>query len=344
MNNVPTSAAAKPDFQSSKALVQRFYAELDVSSERDIPRVLQRYTTPNYHWRGMHPFYEQHGAEAVAAVFWLPLRRALTSVQRRPDVFMAGRNEIDGFASEWVCSMGHLMGLFDSPWLGIPPTGKMVFLRYVDFHRVAEGLIVETASFCDIVSVMQQSGVNPLPMQTGAAFLTPGPRTHDGLLFAEQEPAEGRQTLALINRMVEDLSADGMQSPQDQLARCWHDDMIWFGPAGIGATYTRQRYQEQHQGPFASGLSDIRFNGHVCRFAEGRYGGFFGWANLSMKAAGGFMGMPASDRSTEMRVVDIYRRDGDKLAENWIFIDLLHFLHLQGLDVLGRTKRILRTA
>ena len=54
--------------------------------------------------------------------------------------------------------------------------------------------------------------------------------------------------------------------------------------------------------------------------------------------------MPASDRSTEMRVVDIYRRDGDKLAENWIFIDLLHFLHLQGLDVLGRTKRILRTA
>jgi SnoaL-like domain len=144
--------------------------------------------------------------------------------------------------------------------------------------------------------------------------------------------------------MVEDLSADGMQSPQDQLARCWHDDMIWFGPAGIGATYTRQRYQEQHQGPFASGLSDIRFNGHVCRFAEGRYGGFFGWANLSMKAAGGFMGMPASDRSTEMRVVDIYRRDGDKLAENWIFIDLLHFLHLQGLDVLGRTKRILRTA
>ena len=55
------------------------------------------------------------------------------------------------------------------------------------------------------------------------------------------------------------------------------------------------------------------------------------------------MGLPASDRQTEMRVVDIYRREGDKLAENWIFIDLLHFLSLQGLDILGRTRQILRT-
>ena len=37
-----------------------------------------------------------------------------------------------------------------------------------------------------------------------------------------------------------------------------------------------------------------------------------------------------------MRVVDIYRRDGDKLAENWIFIDILHFLDMQGLNVLQR--------
>jgi hypothetical protein len=39
-----------------------------------------------------------------------------------------------------------------------------------------------------------------------------------------------------------------------------------------------------------------------------------------------------------MRVVDIYRRDGDKLAENWVFIDLLHWLSMQGLDVLGRLQ------
>jgi hypothetical protein len=61
-----------------------------------------------------------------------------------------------------------------------------------------------------------------------------------------------------------------------------------------------------------------------------------------MKAGGGFLGLPASDLPTEMRVVDIYRRDGEKLAENWIFIDLLHFLNLQNLDVLGRMQEITR--
>ncbi len=53
------------------------------------------------------------------------------------------------------------------------------------------------------------------------------------------------------------------------------------------------------------------------------------------------MGLPASDRTVEMRVVDIYRRDGNKLAENWVFIDFLYFLKQQGLDVLERNQQLL---
>ena len=116
--------------------------------------------------------------------------------------------------------------------------------------------------------------------------------------------------------------------------------MIWFGPSGIGATYTLERYEKQHQGPFEEHLDEIIFNGHIARFAEGEFGGWFGWANLSMKSTGGFMGMAGSDTRAEMRVVDIYRRDRDKLAENWIFIDLLHFLSMQGVNVLERMEKI----
>jgi predicted ester cyclase len=61
-----------------------------------------------------------------------------------------------------------------------------------------------------------------------------------------------------------------------------------------------------------------------------------------MNPAGGLMGLPASDRKVDMRVVDMYRRDGDKLVENWIFIDILYFLMQQDVDVLERTSRILR--
>ncbi len=115
--------------------------------------------------------------------------------------------------------------------------------------------------------------------------------------------------------------------------------MAWFGPAGIGATYTIGRYQEQHQFPFRHGLTDKVYNGHVCRFAEGKYACFFGWPNLSHRPTGGFLGLPGA-QPADMRVVDIYRREGEKLSENWILIDLPYWLLQQGLDVLERTRQI----
>jgi len=51
--------------------------------------------------------------------------------------------------------------------------------------------------------------------------------------------------------------------------------------------------------------------------------------------------MPASGINAEMQVVDIYRREGNKLAENWVFIDLLYYLKQQGLDVLERNQQLL---
>ena len=35
-----------------------------------------------------------------------------------------------------------------------------------------------------------------------------------------------------------------------------------------------------------------------------------------------------------MRVVDIYRRDKNKLSENWVFIDILYYLFQHGVDLL----------
>jgi|TARA_B110000977_G_scaffold67053_1_gene91087 hypothetical protein len=61
---------------------------------------------------------------------------------------------------------------------------------------------------------------------------------------------------------------------------------------------------------------------------------------LYNKNKGGFLGLPKSDVKSEMRIVDIYRREGDKLAENWVYIDMLHYLHQQGLDVLGRMREM----
>ena len=327
------------DFQENKALVLKLYQELDKANGNDIHQILGKYTNEDYFFRGMHPFYELYGSGAVADEFWKPLRNSLAPIQRRQDIFIAGINDVDK-NTEWVCSMGHLMGLFDNDWLGIKANRKMVFLRYAEFNRIEKGMIAETALFCDIISLMKQAGLNALPLQTGAEFITPGPRTHDGLLFDKKDHKESQETLDLVNQMCLDLTSSDMESTIDELKETWEDDMIWYGPSGIGATYTIDRYQEQHQGPFSEGLGNLKFHGHVCRIAEGNYAGWFGWPNLTMKPSGNFMGLPKTEKTVEMRVVDIYRREGNKLAENWIFIDLLYFLMQQGVDVLNRTEKI----
>jgi hypothetical protein len=330
------------DYQQNKALVGAFYQELEHATPETVEAVLRKYTAEDYRFIGVHPFNELYGAAQVAEVFWKPLLRSWKPLQRRQDIFMAGTSEIDG--DQWVTSMGHLLGLRDAPWLGIPATRKMSFLRYADFNRVEDGRITQTGFFCDIISVMNQAGLHPLPAQTGASFIYPGPRSHDGLLMEEQDEAETNKTLQILNHMIKDLdvlnlSGDDECHPE-YLAQTWCDDMIWYGPAGIGASYTIERYQEQHQFPFRKGLKDKVYNGHVCRFAEGSYACFFGWPNLTHTPTGGFLGLPGNEKRVDMRVVDVYRREGEKLAENWVLIDLPYWLLQQGLDILERNREL----
>ncbi len=324
-------------YEAEKEIVLKFYKALSEAEESALSDVISEYCAEDLLWRGFHPFNEQRGASNVAQEFWQPLNHSLTNLQRRMDVFIAGQNEIDGFNSVWVVSMGHLMGLFDKDWLGIAPTGKMALLRYCEFNRIEKGKIVETAMYFDIPHFMMQAGLRPFPPQTAAELVQPGPMTHDGLMFTPQPAEDGQMTLAAINAMISDLGRwDSGLSLEDELRRTWCEDMIWWGPSGIGATYTIERYAKQHAGPFRAGFADRSKTNHICRIAEGHYGGFFGWPNFTARPTGGFMGMPATDKAGEFRVIDIYRRKGDKLAENWIFIDLLHFWKQQGVDILDR--------
>lgn len=332
------------DFQQAKQLVQNYFDAFEQSTSETITEVFDTYIADSYVWQGVYPFRSLNGKENVIEQFWSPLLSSLTRMQRRQDIFIAGVNEIGG--EQWVMSMGNFMGLYDKAWLGIPPTGKIVNIRYAEFHCVVDDKITQTGLFIDLIGLMVQAGVNPLPPSTGVYYNYPGPRTHDGLLYNDAPFDDGVKTLELVNEMIDDLNelnqSGSMGCPPEVLEQTWHDDMIWYGPAGVGATYTIPRYQEQHQLPFRANLTDKKFHGHVCRFAEGNYACFFGWPNLSNTPIGGWLGMPGGNVNAEMQVVDVYRRDGDKLAENWVLIDLPYWLKQQGLDVLERSAIIHR--
>jgi hypothetical protein len=329
------------NFQESKAVVLDYFQELEAATAETVAAVLARHCTTDCRWFGSYPFRELHGLGDIAESFWQPLYTSLTRLQRRQDIFMAGTNEIGG--EQWVMSMGHFMGLFDHEWLGIPASRKMVMLRYAEFNCVENGKITQTGMFFDIIGLMHQVGINPLPMQTGASFVYPGPRHHDGLQFDAQPAEQGVETLGLLNHMIDDLNLLNLSGddscPPEYLAKTWSEDMVWYGPAGIGATYTIPRYQEQHMYPFRTGLKDKVYNGHICRFAEGNFACFFGWPNLTNTPKGGFLGLPAGGPA-DMQVVDVYRREGDKLLENWVIIDIPYWLKQQGLDILERTRQI----
>ncbi len=287
-----------------------------------------------HRYYGVHPFNEICGTDALAEQVWSPLKTAMPIMQRRPDIFFAGFHHMDNDQALWVVSMGNLLGDWVNPWLGIKASQKMMFIPYVSWYRIEHDRITETYEWLDLLSVMTQAGVNPYASkQTAAHIMSPGPLTHDGLLYEPQDLQLSQQTFDITNTMLTEL-AETMTSPADHMISHWHTDMNWFGPAGIGACLGFSGYRRGHTGPFEAQQDFVDYFPESAATAEGHYAAFLWRPCLGMRNTGNYMGVPASDQVAQMRVVDVYRRAGDKLAENWIFIDMLHFVLMQGIDLL----------
>lgn len=336
-------------FTKAKQVALAYIDALESCEVGELAAVIAQHVSPDYQMRSVYPFRELTGAKEAAERVWGPMRTALSSMQRRQDIFIAGDNK---FADEvWVMSMGHFVGLFDREWLGIRPTGKMASLRFVEFICVEDGKIKQTCLHLDLIGLMQQAGAYPLPPSTAQYFTYPGPKRHNGLLFEDAPEAQGKDTLDLVGRMCDDLVDGGLVSEADEevdaaytaevYGRTFSPKMTWYGPCGIGATYTIQRYIAQHQGPFSEGLTDMRFVGHRVRFAEGGFACWFGWPNLRNRNKGGYLGLPEGKEPAEMYVVDVYSCENGMIEENWVFIDLPWWLKQQGLDIFDRTQKIL---
>ena len=325
------------NLQAAKALAQAYSTALDAAAPGAETRAACRASMDAAHsYRGVHPFNDIDGADALADIVWSPLKIAMPILQRRPDIFFASPHDLNDDCALWVVEMGNFLGDFTKPWLGIPPTMKTTYLPYVTWHRVEDGKIAETVEFLDILAVITQAGLNPwVTDQTGGHIMSPGPLTHDGLLRTEQDPVQSSQSLALTVRMLTELAED-YSSPADHIARNWQTDMNWFGPTGIGASLGFTGYHRGHTGPFEGKLDVVDIVDWEIATAEGDYSAVMWWPCLRMRNTGDYMGVPANDAVAEMRVVDLYRRNGDMLAENWIFIDMLHFLKMQGVDLLAQ--------
>lgn len=289
---------------------------------------------PQVNWHGPHPINGCPGRDALLQKFWMPLLQAFPDLERREDICIAGLWK----DATWIASTGHYVGLFTSDWLGIPASGRFASLRFGEFARWLDGQIVESCTIIDILDLLRQLGLWPLAPALGASDRIPGPATCDGVITTPQHPAESERSLKLVEAMIGGLmkyDQESLDSMQQWLY--WDQDFTWYGPAAIGTCRGQEDYRRVHQGPFLRAFPDRVGGNHKCRIGEGVYAASTGWPSVNATHLGGdFLGLAPTGKRITMRVMDFWRREGDLLIENWVFIDLLDLLLQMGVDVMAR--------
>ena len=316
--------------QTAKDITAEFWRAILYAEPRAAPELAH----PDLRLRAFHPVNEVRGLEAVARDFIAPLRLAFPDLQRRPYISIAGEHK----GATWVATTGDFIGSFMQDWLGIPACGHSVHLRFGEFCRVAQGRVCEIMLLLDLVSLLRQCGRQALPPESGDTRWIPGPRAGDGLRQSGADPAVSARSLDLVLAMIDALNDyDGQDLASMGMTRFWAEDMRWYGPAGIGSTVALAGFEEHHQVPFLRAFPD-RVGGteDTVWIAEGPYVACAGFPVLHMRHLGPYLGHPATGRPVTMRGIDWWRREGDRLAENWVFVDLPHFFDQLGVDLRRR--------
>ena len=316
---------------------------------------------PGVEWRGSHPMNERRGVGAVEAEVWQPLLHAFPDLERRDVLLVGGAYE----GRDYVAAVGHYCGTFRADWLGIPATGRPVYLRYGEVHEVRDGLIVQSNCLWDVLDVIRQAGFWPLAPSLGTEGMWPGPITADGIVLHETDPAQSAASLAqtlAMHRTLGDYDDNGGAGRDGLLAmpqrEHWHPKMMWYGPSGIGTTRGLQGFVDYHQLPFRIAFPNRRGGGqwdqiaelraehgggHYIRIGDGPYSVTGGWPSVFAVHAGpDFLGVGPTGRAVTMRVMDFYLHHEGSIRENWVPLDVLDLLRQMGVDVLGRMTSHLR--
>lgn len=280
-------------------------------------------------WHGCWPFERIEGRAAVEVRVRAPLARAFDHLQRRTDLTIRGRWQ----NADWVATRGLLTGVFRNDWLGISATGRYAWLPWGRFDRLDGDAIVESYELFDFPALMIQAGNWPLAPSPGPTL---PPQTVHVERSRDTHDADAADSLTLVENMIAGLMRyDGRTLASMNMRDYWTPDFRWHGPAPIGTFAGHADYERGHQQPFLTAFPDRVGGDHKCRIAQGPFVASTGWPSVRATHSGdGWLGLPATGRSVGMRVMDFWRRDGDRLAENWVMIDIPDLLRQLGMNVL----------
>ena len=289
------------------------------------------------------PFTPLSGSDALVDTVYRPLIDAVPDLERRDFILMGGSSQGDGSTDEaWVGCGGHYVGVFERPWLDIPPTQHIMAMRYHEFFRFEDGVITEMQALWDIPQLMMQANTWPLAPSLAAEWVVPAPATGDGIILHATDPKRSDTSRARVDSMLKDLlrSSEGTQAMR--LEHHWHPNMTWYGPAGIGTTRRISGFRHWHQIPFLKAFPDRGMaTAKSVFFSDGDYVGFTAFPGMKMTLSGdGWLGLPPTGTTVTGRSLDFWRCENDQLRENWVLLDILDIYHQLGVDVFARMREL----
>ena len=330
-------------------LIESFYRELKDAGIEPLGAVATKYIAADVKWCVAHPVNDLAGRDQVIEQFLKPLLTAMPDVERKPFVMLSDQNEgcasvernaSDGERSYWVSGTGVFVGTFASSLLDIPATGRSLYLRYTEMLRIENDKIVECYIIPDFIDAMHQAGVNPLRSSLGHPGQILPPTTQDGLQHSNESSVESEMSRQLVLDMLDCLGRyDGKTLLSMDLENYWHPEFMWYGPGGIGTTRGIDGFRKHHQGPFVRSFPDRSVDTKLSMVASGNYVATGGWPHMTgTHRVGEWLGLPPTNKELTLRVMDIWRREGDLLKENWVAIDIIDMLMQMGLDVFAQMR------
>jgi steroid delta-isomerase-like uncharacterized protein len=108
---------------------------------------------PDFHWYGNAGCGTKNGLREFQDNWQRPFQAAFSNKVCIDEARIA--------EGEWMAAFGRQEATHSGEFMGIPPTGKRVEIRYMDFWKVKDGKIVDNWVMVDFPHVMRQLGVDP---------------------------------------------------------------------------------------------------------------------------------------------------------------------------------------
>ena len=330
----------------NKKIYKKFSEDLLYVTEDRLSNAVHHFFNNEAKINVVAPINEITGGKGLFKKIFGPMLCSFPDLYRRTDLFFAGifNNQ------EWVTSSGHFVGTFTNNWMGIPANNTLTYLRYGEFHRMKNNKAVETFLFFDLIDLLRQIDKWPLKINSlGDEQFIPGPITSDGILLSNQDSLQTKKSLMMVEKMLKNL-----YTKKQTWRKYWHPNMMWYGPSGYGS-YIGVDGFASFQLPYESVFDpyrkstfsmtcekesklDLAVKGHFARFSEGNFVASGGWPSHGGHLCKDWLGIKANGQQFTCRVSDWWRREGNLLIENWVFVDLIDMLKQLDYDVFKETN------